>query len=106
MFLHRSKLQQDTTTNNILKSTYQVKGLESRNSVRSPGDPYLELYIRVDDIVLLTVSEVKQLTDWLSDVGGLSKSLVLVFSLVTYFFSYRIFVGTVLENLFFIKRNP
>ena len=56
MFIHRSKLQQNTLTHKVEKSTFQIKDIETRSAVRSPGDPYLELYIRVDDIVLLNVS--------------------------------------------------
>lgn len=72
--------------------------------LRSYGDPYLELFIRVDDVMLINLSETRAFSDWLSSVGGISKSLLLVFMLCSQFFSYRIFIGTVLENLFFIKK--
>ena len=42
---------------------------------------------------------------WLAAVGGISKSVLAVFAVVTHIFSYRIFVSTVLENLFLVKKN-
>lgn len=51
------------------------------------------------------MSLTKSLGDWLSSVGGISKSLILVFGIIANLFSFRIFVGTVLENLFFIKKK-
>jgi hypothetical protein len=41
----------------------------------------------------------------ISDVGGLGGSLMGIFAVVSAIFSYQIFIGTVLENLFLIKAN-
>ena len=45
------------------------------------------------------------LLDWLASIGGIAKSVMAVFGFVSFFFSYQIFIKTVLENLFFIKKG-
>jgi len=43
--------------------------------------------------------------DWLSAIGGISKSVMAIFGLISFFFSYQMFISVVLENLFFIKKG-
>ena len=84
---------------------FQVGEFLQKNTLREPPDPFITINLRLDNRVLVNLCETKGLSDWLSQVGGLSKSLVLVFLIISREFSQRIFFGTVLENLFFIKKS-
>jgi hypothetical protein len=45
------------------------------------------------------------LLDWIGSIGGIARSLTFAFELAAFFFSYQLFISTVLKNLFFVKKS-
>lgn len=75
------------------------------NEERIAGQAYATFFVRLDDRQSINKRIEYTFTDWLSSVGGIARSLMFIFGVISTVFSYQIFIGTVLENLFLVKTN-
>lgn len=68
-------------------------------------DAFATYYLRLDDSMLVNTRKSYGLLAWLASIGGLAKSVMAVFGLISFTVSYQMFISIVLENLFYIKKS-
>lgn len=66
---------------------------------------YATLYLRLYDMQVYNRRNTFGLLDWISSIGGIARTLTFAFEVAAFFFSYQLFISTVLKNLFFIKKS-